>query len=553
MCQSPYLAAGMRRFRSLILLCLSAGPPASAPVMSDPIFVEAGAVSGIDFRHENGAEGEKFITETMGSGLLFFDYDGDGDQDLYLVNSAGPAALYRNSGLGRFESAGADAGVEDSGYGMGAVAGDYDSDGDLDLFITCYGLNILYHNEGGGRFRDVAGEVGVGDENGLSTGAAFGDYDNDGDLDLYVAAYVEFGPELNKRCMRNDTLHVYCGPETFLPRPDAFYENDGNGEFREVSASVGIEATAAKELGVVFADLDADGDVDLYVAGDRTSNLLYRNDGGVFTEVSLLAGAAYNDQGKAEAGMGLAAGDYDNDGLTDIFVTNFIWESNTLYRGDGDGFYSDVSSGAGVGAASIPYMGWGTAWLDYDNDGDRDLFVANGHLDDNVALFDRATYAQTNQLFRNDGASGFADVSRQAGSGLALKQVSRGVAVADYDDDGDVDIAINNNNDSAALLRNEGGNSRNWLVVEVRGRAGSAALGARVEVVTGAQTQVAEVTGGGSYLGQSDLRLHFGLGEHTTADQLVVRWLSGATRELTEVAGGQVIAVEEQPDAEGGE
>ena len=430
---------------------------------------------------------------------------------------------------------------------MGSVAGDYDGDGDLDLYITCYGPNILYRNEGRNSFVEVTEEARVGDR-GLSAGAAFGDYDNDGDLDLYVANYVEFGPELNERCVRNDTIHVYCGPEAFHPQPDSFYENDGSGRFQEVGARIGLKAAAAKELGATFADFDVDGDLDLFVAGDRTSNLLYRNDGGRFFDVSLLSGTAYNEQGKPEACMGVAVGDYDNDGVPDIFVTNFVWESNTLYHGDGDGFYSDVSSDSGVGTPSIPYMGWGTAWLDYDNDGDRDLFVANGHLDDNPELFDRSTYPQPNQLFRNDGMHGFTDVSHRAGPGLALEQVSRGVAVADYDNDGDVDIAVNNNNDRAALLRNERGNGRNWLVVEARGLSGNGAvIGTRVTVTAGGERQVAEISGGGSYLGQSDLRVHFGLGDHTSVDRLVVHWPSGAVYQLEHVAAGQTVTVAEPP------
>ena len=300
----------------------------------------------------------------------------------------------------------------------------------------------------------------------------------------------------------------------------------------------------------MFADIDLDGDLDLYVAGDRTSNLLYRNDSGRFAEISLVAGAAYNDDGRALAGMGVAAGDFDNDGIPDFLVTNFQWESNTLYRGDGDGFYTDVSFASGIGAPAIPYMGWGAAWLDYDNDGDRDLFVANGHLDDNIELFDRCSYPQPNQLFRNDGTHGFSDVSDRAGPGLAVQKVSRGVAVADYDDDGDVDIAVNNNNQRCSLLRNDGGgDGRNWLVVEPRSRAGGAAvIGTRIVVVTGEQQQVGEVAGGGSYLGQNGMRLHFGLGDRAIVDRLLVHWPGGTQQELVDVAAGQILTVEGAPE-----
>ena len=517
--------------------------------LGEPLFVEVGEASGVDFGHANGARGEKAITEIMGSGVLFFDYDSDGDQDLYFVNSAGPAGLFRNATGGVFEDVSAAAHVTDSGYGMGAVAGDYDADGDPDLYITCYGPNKLHRNEAGAAFYDATDEAQVGDD-GLGMGAAFGDYDLDGDLDLYVANYLEFGPELNKPCTRNDTVRVICAPDAFDPEPDLFYTNDGTGRFREAATEVGLTPSGGKELGAVFTDIDLDGDLDLYVAGDRTSNLLYRNDSGRFAEVSLVAGAAYNDEGRALAGMGLAAGDYDNDGLPDLFVTNFQWDANTLYRGDGDGFYTDVTFASGIGTPSIPYMGWGAAWLDYDNDGDRDLFVANGHLDDNIELFDRCSYPQPNQLFRNDGAGGFTDVSQQAGPGLAVQKVSRGVAVADYDDDGDVDLAVNNNNQRSSLLRNDRGDGQNWLVVDPRSRdGGTAVIGTRVVVVADGQQQVREVTGGGSYLGQNNTRLHFGLGRRASVDRVLVHWPGGVQQELADVDAGQILTLKEPPES----
>ena len=488
-------------------------------------FVDGTTAAGIDFVHANGAQGDKLIVETMGSGVLFFDADGDGHQDLYFVNSAGPSALYRNLGDGTFRRS--DAGVSEAGYGMGCVAGDIDGDGDDDLYVTAYGPNTLFENIKDGTFVDVTAAAGVGDPR-LGSGAAFGDVDLDGDLDLFAANYVAFDANRNKRCVRNDTVHVYCGPESFAPEADVFYLNRGNGRFDEVSATIGLRPDAAKELGVCFTDVDADGDVDLYIAGDRTPNLLYINDGGVFTESSLMAGTAYNEAGKSEAGMGIAVGDYDNDGRVDLFVTNFLWESNTLYRNEGSGFFRDVTSVVRLMAPSTPYMGWGTNFLDADQDGDLDLFVANGHLDDNVELFDRSTYAQPNQLFRNDGGR-FTDVTAIAGPGLATERVSRGTAVADIDGDGDLDIAVNNNGQPATLLRNDSRNAGHWLRVRLRASRTTSVVGARVRVRVGQSLFRGEVRSGGSYLGQSDQAVHFGLGAHTGVDSVTIVWPGGAT------------------------
>jgi hypothetical protein len=425
------------------------------PVAAEVQFVDVTTAAGITFHHKNGAKGEKHPPETMGSGVAFLDYDNDGWPDLYFVNSAGPGALYHNRRDGTFEETTERAGVANSGYGMGCAAADYDNDGDTDLYITCYGPNILYRNNGDGTFTDVTDEAGVGNP-GLSTGAAFADYDRDGDLDLYVANYIEYRPELNQPCLRAKKVRVYCGPEAFDPQPDVFYRNNGDGTFTDITKAVGLLPYASKELGAVFCDYDNDGDSDLYVAGDRTPNLLYRNDRGRFTEVGVSSGVAYNEEGKALAGMGVAAGDYDNDGLFDFFVTNYQWETNSLYRNMGNGFFVDVTFPTGLGVPSLAFLAWGAIFFDYDNDGDRDLFVANGHLDDNVELFDTVTYPQQSQLFRNEEKGRFVDVTNVAGPGLASKWVSRGAAVGDYDNDGDLDIVVSNNNQRALLLRNDG-------------------------------------------------------------------------------------------------
>ena len=527
-------------------------------------FADVTATAGIDFHHRHGGTGKKYPMETMGSGAVFFDYDEDGWLDLYFVNSAGPGALYRNSGDGTFFDVTAGAGVGDAGYALGCAAADYDADGDLDLFITAYGPNTLYRNDGDGTFADATAEAKVAGPRlanpGMSTGAAFADYDADGDLDLYVGNYARFRPEIHEPCIRAGDIVVYCGPEAFEPQRDVFYRNEGDGTFADVTDAVGILPAAAKELGSFFIDYDQDRDVDLYVAGDRTPNLLYRNDGGLcaegdqpcavptrrFTEVGALAGVAYNDMGKPLAGMGVDVGDYDNDGLFDFFVTNYQWETNSLYKNLGNGFFADITFQSGLGVPSLQYLAWGTLFLDYDNDGDRDLFVANGHLDDNIQLFDAVTYEQQNQVFRNDGSGRYTEVSDQLGTGLALRQVSRGAAMGDYDNDGDLDVVVANNNQPAALLRNDGGNAGHWLSLRLDGRA----IGAEVRVVAGELAQLDVVRTGSSYLCQSALRPFFGLGDRERVDEVEIRWPSGTVQRLRDIAADQILTVREADAAQ---
>ena len=481
--------------------------------------------------------------ETMGSGVVFFDYDADGWLDLYFVNSAGPGALYRNKGDGTYADATALAGVADSGYGLGCAAADYDGDGDLDLYITCYGPNILYRNEGDGTFTDATAAAKVAGPQmanpGMSTGAAFADHDADGDLDLFVGNYAEFRPSLHKPCIRGEGIAVYCGPEAFAPQRDVFYRNDGNGTFTDIADEVGLLPAAAKELGAFFIDYDQDRDPDLYVAGDRSPNLLYRNDGGHFAEVGALAGVAYNDMGKPLAGMGVDVGDYDNDGLFDFLVTNYQWETNSLYRNLGNGFFADITFQSGLGVPSLQFLAWGTFFFDYDNDGDRDIFVANGHLDDNIHLFDAVTYAQQNQVFRNNGQGRFADVSNQLGPGLRLKQVSRGATMGDYDNDGDLDVAVTNNNQPAVLLRNDGGNAKHWLSLQLNGGG----VGAEVKVTAGDLVQIDVVRTGSSYMCQNALRPFFGLGDRTEVDEVEIRWANGQIQRLQNVAADQLLVI----------
>ncbi len=517
-------------------------------------FKDVTASAGIDFLHQHGGQGQKYPIETMGSGVLFFDYDNDMWLDIYIVNSAAAGALYHNNGDGTFSDATVRAGVGDPGYGLGAAAADYDNDGDLDLYITCYGPNVLYRNNGDGTFSDVSAAAGVAEPEldfpSWSTGAAFADYDNDGDLDLYVGNYAQFNAETHEPCMRTG-IEVYCGPEAFEPQRDVFYRNDGTGRFTDITEKVGLLPRAAKELGSFFIDYDQDGDIDFYVAGDRTPNLLYRNEGGYFREVAALAGVAYNDAGKPLAGMGVDVGDFDNDGLFDFFVTNYQWESNSLYRNLGDGFFADITFQSGLGVPSLQFLAWGTVFFDYDNDGDQDIFVANGHLDDNIHLFDAVSYPQQNQVFRNEGQGRFTDVRNALGAGLLLKQVSRGAAMGDYDNDGDLDIVISNNNQPAVLLRNDGGNTNHWLSLHLIGRGVHAngqaksvgGVGAEVRIKSAALEQLAVVRTGSSYMCQNSLRPFFGLGAQSMVERIEIRWPDGAVQILENVAADQILTV----------
>ncbi|MBI2503782.1 MAG: CRTAC1 family protein [Candidatus Latescibacteria bacterium] len=482
----------------------------------------------------------------MGPGCAFFDYDGDGHLDIYLIDGAQVPGtqlpeqpmhrLYHNQANGHFEDVTAATGVGNTGYGMGCAAADYDNDGDQDLFVSNFGPDALYRNEGG-RFTEVAARAGVSDTL-WSSSCAFADVDNDGLLDLYVANYHDFSYANHKVCAEGGSgLQLYCGPESFDGVRDFLYHNEGDGTFEDVTVQVGLFNTTGKELGVVFGDVDRDGDQDLYLANDKTANLLYLNDGkGHFEEVGLLAGVAYNGDGKVSAGMGVDMGDYDDDGWMDLFVTNFQWETNTLYRNNGDGTFVDQTYDANLGKDSIPYLKWGTRIFDFDNDGDRDIFVASGHLESDVEKYENTTFPQLNQLFVNDGKNRFELERQVAGTGLAVKKVSRGAAFGDYDDDGDVDILVANCADTPDLLRNDGGDENNYLRVKLQGtRSNRDGIGGIVEVFSGDLYQLDLVRSGASYLSQSDLRLSFGLGHRIAVDRLKVTWPSGLVEEVKDV------------------
>ena len=518
-------------------------------------FTDATAELGIQFRHTNGESGEKYFIEPLGSGVALFDYDNDGDLDLYLVNGSDlPGVtsplppinrLYRNDG-DIFTDVTLEASVGDTGYGLGCCVGDYNNDGFTDLYVTNYGANVLYHNNGDGTFTDVTESAGVGG-NQLSSGCAFLDLDADGYLDLYVVNYVQFDLETNPECTRQG-VQTYCTPEALPGATDILYRNNGDGTFTDVTAKSGISGANGKGLGIVCGDIDNDGDVDIFVANDTTPNFLYRNDSDTairMTEDALFAGVALSEEGRAYSGMGANLGDFDNDGYLDIVITNFQDQTNSLYHNAQSGFFNEVSFAKGIGERSLPYLAWGVDFVDFNNDGWLDLFVANGHLDDNVAEIDPiGTYAQPNQLFLSNRGLNFVESVDVA---IANQKVSRGTAFGDIDNDGDVDIVVSNLKDTPTVLRNDSDNTSRWLTIKLVGtHCNRDAIGVRVTVVSGDSTQIREVKSGSGYLSQNDLRLHFGLGDAARVDKLTVRWLCGKVQTLQGVETNQVLVISEK-------
>jgi enediyne biosynthesis protein E4 len=522
-----------------------------------PQFVDVARSAGVVFRHTNGASPEKHLVETMGSGGLFFDYDGDGLVDIFLVDGGSvvdPAVhrrahhrLFRNRGLGTFTDVTDRSGIQHIAYGMGACAGDYDGDGDPDLYITNWGPNVLYRNAGDGTFTDVTGAARVG-ETKWSTSCAFADLDRDGDLDLWVVNYVDAARKDNPYCgdsRRN--LRFYCHPLKYQPLPSTVYRND-MGTFTDVTAAAGVGALRSNGMGLVIADYDGDGWPDVFVANDTMPNFLFRNQGKwKFAETGLAAGVAVAADGKTRAGMGIDAGDYDGDGRLDVAITNLDFEMHSLYRGLDGHLFADVTGVSGLGFPTLPFVGFGVNFLDYDNDGQLDVAVATGHILDNAPQFRAgATYAQRHLLFHNTTQRRFVEVGRTAGPAFNTLKVSRGLASADIDNDGDLDLLITTNGQDAELLRNDGGNRGHAVLIELRSAPpNSRAIGARARVTVGSRTQLRDVRAGSSYMSQSDLRLHFGLGTATTIDRLDLQWPSGKTETLRNIAADQSVTIQE--------
>jgi enediyne biosynthesis protein E4 len=551
----------------LIIVCLAAtvrvagGQRATTPTPSDapPRFTNIAPADGVDFRHVNGGTPDRLLLEIMGSGGLFFDYNEDGWVDVFivdggsLVNAKVDATardrLYRNRGNGTFEDVSAASGITHSAYGMGTCAADYDNDGWTDLYVTAVGPNRLYHNDGGKRFSDVTAKAGVAGSPVFSTSCAFMDVDRDNDVDLFVVNYVDARIDNNAFC--GDTtkkIRIYCHPLNFAPLQNVLYRNNGNGTFTDVSREAGIAGHKGNGLGIVSGDYDDDGLPDIFVANDTTPNFLFHNEGrGVFKEVALLSGVAVAADGRARAGMGTDFGDYDGDGDLDLFVTNHEMEAHTLFRNLGKGLFEDVTFPSGVGPPTLPFVGFGAGFLDIDNDSDLDLAIVNGHVMNSASHFrPGAKEAQRNLLLRNEGNGRFRDATRQAGPGFEIENVSRTLAAADIDNDGDLDLLVTNNAGVADLLRNGGVAGSNSLSVKLVGtQSNRNAIGARVRATAGGKTQVREVRAGSSYLGQHDLRVHFGLGRTTAIERLEIRWPNGQTETVPGVTANQIVTITE--------
>jgi hypothetical protein len=509
----------------------------------------------IDFRHENGASPQKYMPETMSGGSIILDYNNDGWPDIFFVNggsfsdkqkAAGARhRLYRNNKDGTFTDVTSGAGIGVSGFGMGACSADYDNDGWPDLYITGVGANKLYHNNGNGAFTDVTDKAGVGSQL-WSASCAFGDIDNDGDVDLYVTNYVDFSVSNNKYCVYSGDKRVYCHPNVYNGLPDILFRN--NGTFTDISRASGIYRTDGKGLGVVFGDYDNDGLADIYVANDSTPNFLFHNKGkGVFEEVALVAGVAVGNDGQPLAGMGTDMGDIDGDGLLDIFVTNLDRQTHSLYRNLGKGLFANVTFESGIAEATLPFVGFGALFFDYDNDTDLDLAIANGDVIDNVSLFrDSTSYEQRNLLLENNGKGKFRDVGPASGPGFALKKPSRSLSAVDIDNDGDLDLLIGNVGQTPDLLRNDGGNRNNSILIRTVGsKSNRDGIGARLKLTVGDKVLLREVKAGSSYLSQSDLRVHFGMGGAVRAEALEIRWPSGTVDMLQNVEAGQILTITE--------
>jgi len=553
----------------LALLWLVSGHLTASQTPANVQFVNVAVSSGIDFVHVNGASADRHLYEIMSGGGLFFDYDNDGWLDIFLVDGGSltnPAIdktarhrLYRNRGNGTFQDVSATSGISRTGYGMGACAADVNGDGWIDLYITTVGVNALYQNNGakpaspkpggGGVFTDVTKAAAVAGAPMFSSSCAFADVDRDGDVDLFVVNYVDARVDNNTFCGDvGRKYRIYCHPLTFAALRNTLYRNNGTGVFTDVSKETGIFDHRGNGLGIAFGDYDDDGWPDAFVANDTTPNSLFHNEAGKrFSEVALLAGVSVASDGMPRAGMGTDFGDYDGDGDLDLFVTNHELEAHTLFRNLGKGLFEDVTFPSGVGTATLPYVGFGAAFIDYDNDTDLDLGIVNGHVMNSPGhVRPGATESQRKLLLRNGGGGKMADVGRQSGAGFAAEKVGRTIVAGDIDNDGDLDLLVTNNGGNAELLRNEDGTGNNSVLINLVGtKSNRSTVGARVRLAAGGTTQVREVKAGSSYLGQNDLRVHVGLGKATQIDRLEVRWPNGQNEVVEGAAVNQILTATE--------
>jgi len=515
----------------------------------------------LPFRHQDGSSGKYCIVEAYASGICLFDYNGDGLEDIYFLNGAPlegggqkppPGnALYRNDGNWTFTDVTAGAGVGHGGFGLGVCAGDFDNDGDLDLYVNNYGPNVLYRNNGDGTFTDVTAAAGV-EHNGCGSGCVFLDIEGDGDLDLYVAVYLEFSSRDCYPEFRGD-VPLYRPPELYRPAPDVLFRNNGDGTFSDISQEAGIASARSWGMGVIAADYDSDGDTDIFVANDVAANFLWRNDGsGRFEEVALRSGTAFDCNGDEQGSMGVDCADLDNDGLLDFYQTSYSTQMPATFKNLGEGEFIDITPAARSGTGQIGRVTWGCNFGDLDNDGFVDLFVASGHLQDQIDRIGTSTYKQTNLLYRNEGGGRFREVSALSGPGLGVAESSRGSALGDLDNDGDLDIVINNSRTLPTLLRNETDSGNNWIQIITRGvKSNRHGIGAQVFLTVGETRRVAEVHGGRSYQSHYGLRLHFGLGRSSRVDRIEVRWPCGTVDVLRDVRANQILVITEGTSGRG--
>jgi hypothetical protein len=554
----------MNRTFVAAVLAMAASCGSKPEKQSKPAFTDVAESSGLHFVHYPGLSGKFYMPEIMGSGVALLDFDNDGDLDVYLLQGMPLDAatrpprggrrlgnrLFRNeltpSGRLSFTDVTEAAGAGKVMYAMGVATGDFNNDGFVDLYITGFGLNVLYRNNGNGTFTDVTSKAGVQDER-WSTSAAFFDYDRDGNLDLFVLNYVDFTVAGNKACQAPSGEADYCTPKAYRPVPARLFHNEGNGRFRDVTSESGIAKAYGPGLGITVSDVNRDGWLDMYVANDTAANLLWINQGnGTFRESGLIMGAAYSEDGLAKAGMGVTAGDFDNDGDDDLVVVNLTREGATLFANDGKGNYQDMSLRLGIRPATFSYTGFGADWLDVDNDGWLDLFIANGA----VTLIEAQRgqpypFLQKNQVLRNIRGSRFQDVTSDCGPGLQLSEVSRGAAFGDIDNDGDIDIVVTNNNGPVRLLRNDGGSEHPWFRVELIPPSGAGpSQGAQVGIHrSGEPTLWRRAHTDSSYLSASDPRVHFGLGNNTPVERVEVVWPGGSRESFPGAPAGNSVRV----------
>ncbi len=519
-------------------------------------FVDVTSASGVAFSHETGAFGQKWLPETMGAGVVIFDYNGDEKQDLLFLNGrpfpgkkgqTTTQALYENRGGLRFRDASRDAGLDISAYCLAGAAADLDNDGDADLYLSCLGTDYLLRNEGGS-FSDISKTAGLSRDYEFGASVAIFDADRDGWLDILATRYVTWTPETDIRCSLDGVAKSYCTPESYPGASPRYYHNKGDGTFEDLTATAGVEKPNAKSLGTAILDLDGDGWLDVAIANDTQPNLLFHNQGdGTFEEIGVLSGMAFSETGVARGGMGIDAADYDRSGRQSLVIGNFANEMTALYRNEGNFLFVDVAPPARIGRPTLFSLTFAAFFFDYDLDGWLDLLFGNGHLDPDIETVQpNVRYAQPTQLFRNTGGSRFEDVTATAGGDLATPRVARGAAHADLDGDGDHDLVLTTNGGPAAIFENRGADNGHWLGVDLEGTAGNRdGIGAVVEVKAGGSTRSRLVRTGGSYCSQSQLYPTFGLGETEKVDEVVVRWPSGRTQRRTGVSADQRIRLVE--------